>query len=151
MTLDNPKDILSKINSIKDNIDYLNKSEIIPIKPSIVKHSLISFPNNYLCINYNNIPKKDISKINSESIFQNINISTQSSSYNKINTFNNINNSLNLNEDISLKGVYDSLFNANFLKTNQISNYISNYSNKLIKPVFYHESNTNNRINFTVE
>ena len=151
MTLDNPKDILSKINSIKDNIDYLNKSEIIPIKPSIVKHSLISLPSNYLYINYNNIPKKDISKINSESIFQNINISTQASSNNKINTFNNINNTLNSNEDICLKGVNDSLFNFNFLKTNQINNYISNYSNNLIKPIFYHESNKNKCLNFTVD
>ena len=39
MALDNPKDIFLKINSIKDNIHYLNKSEIIPLKPSFNKHS----------------------------------------------------------------------------------------------------------------
>ena len=151
MTLENPKDILSKINSIKNNTDYLYKTEINSINPLIETHSLITPFNNNLYINStNNLVKKDISKANSDSIFQDIQTSIKSSPNNKIHSCNNINNSLNPKEELSSKGINDYLFNYNYINTNQINNYIPNNSNKLIEPVFYQESN-NNKVNFKIE
>ena len=151
MTLENPKDILSKINSIKNNTDYLYKTEINSINPLIETHSLITPFNNNLYINStNNLVKKDISKANSDSIFQDIQTSIKSSPNNKIHSCNNINNSLNPNEELSSKGINDYLFNYNYINTNQINNYIPNNKNKLIEPVFYQESN-NNKVNFKIE
>ena len=147
MTLENSKNILSKLNSIKDNIDYSNKSEIIPIKPSFVKHSLIYPPNTYYYNNYsNNLSKKDINRINTETVFQNFNYSPHTSSNNKTNSLNNVNNSINSNEDMSFKEGNDSLFNLNFLKTNQLKNSLFNNSNKLISQAFYNESNNNSNL-----
>ena len=147
MTLENSKNILSKLNSIKDNIDYSNKSEIIPIKPSFVKHSLIYPPNTYYYNNYsNNLSKKDINRINTETVFQNFNYSPHTSSNNKTNSINNVSNSINSNEDMSFKEGNDSLFNLNFLKTNQIKNSLFNNSNKLISQAFYNESNNNSNL-----
>ena len=144
----NPK---SKINSIEDNIDYLNKPEIIPIKPLNVKHCLITPFNNRSYINYtNNIYKKDISKLNSESIFKNMSIiNTQTSSNNKINSFNNINISLNSNENVCFNE-YDNSFNFKFLKDNKINNCILNNSNALIEPIFFQEPK-NNTLNYAIE
>ena len=151
MTLENPKDIVSKINSIKNNTDYLYKTEINSINPLFETHSLITPFKNNLYINCtSNLVKKDISKANSDSIFQDIQTSIKTSPNNKIHSFNNKNNSLNPNEKISSKGINNYLFNYNYINTNQINNYISNNSNKLIEPVFYQESN-NNKVNFKIE
>ena len=151
MALENPKDIVSKINSIKNNTDYLYKTEINSINPLIETHSLNTPFNNNLYINCpNNLFKKALSKANSDSIFQDIQMRIKSSSNNKIHSLNNTNNSLNPNEEISSKGINDYLFNYNFINTNQINNYIPNNSNKLIEPVFYQESN-NKKVNFIIE
>ena len=154
MTLENHKDIFSKLISIKDNTDntnYLYKSEITCINPSFAKNSLISLINDNLYINYiNNIFKKDIFKIDSEKLFQNVEISSKSKLSNKIISFINKSNSLKTNEEISSKGINDPFCNFNSLKTEQINNHISNHSNDLIEPIADKKSN-NNSLNFRIE
>ena len=133
MTLENPANILLKINSIKDNIEYLNKPQnniknSIFVQQSLNNPSKDSFINNYS----NKQFKKDISKINCINFFPNNDSTTQTNSNPKLKSLNNKNISLNSKEDISLKGIYDSLFNFDFIKSNQINNFIQNNTNKLI-------------------
>ena len=157
MTLENPQNILIKINSIKDNIDYLNKSSNTLIKPSFVQNTLIYPPNNYFSKNYpNDYSKNDISKINYEQLYQKNNSITQANTLSKYNAVNNMKSPFNLNEDSPFKPTNDISFNLNYLNSNQIENYIINNSNKLIKPIFYFESknnlnNSNNIKNITEE
>ena len=157
MTLENPQNILIKINSIKDNIDYLNKSSNTLIKPSFVQNTLIYPPNNYFSKNYSNdYSKNDISKINYEQLYQKSNSITQANTLSKYNVLNNMKSPFNLNEDSPFKPTNDISFNLNYLNSNQIENYIINNSNKLIKPIFYFESknnlnNSNNIKNITEE
>ena len=144
MTLENPQNILIKINSIKDNIDYLNKSSNTLIKPSFVQNTLIYPPNNYFSKNYpNDYSKNDISKINYEQLYPKSNSITQANTLSKYNAVNNMKSPFNLNEDSPFKPTNDISFNLNYLNSNQIENYILNNSNKLIKPIFYFESKNN--------
>ena len=158
MTLENPQNILIKMNSIKDNIDYLNKSKNTLIKPIFAQNTLIYPSNNYFSKNHlNDYSKSDISNNNYENLYQNQqNYSTTKtntiSKYNVLNTLSNINSAFNLNEDITFKQINDSLFNLDCLNSNGIKNYFPNNSNKLIKPIYYYlPNNLNNIKNITDE
>ena len=55
MTLDNPQNILFKLNNIQDNIEYLNREPIAFINSSLSKNILINESNDdYLKTNSNN-------------------------------------------------------------------------------------------------
>jgi len=134
MTLDRPENILLKINSIQDNIEYLNKTQNYLLKPQIVQSSNIFPPNNYFFQNYlNNNSKEGIfdkPKLNNEKLFQN-NSTTHTDSNLKFNTINNINNSINSLDNLSFNQTNNSFFNLNIFKNNN--------NNKLIEPKFYDE------------
>ena len=150
MTLENPQNILIKINSIKDNIDYLNKPGNTLIKPTFVQNTIIYPSNNYFLKinNSNDYTKKDISNINYENLYQKNNSTTQANTISKYNAINNKNNTFNLKEDNPFKPAGESLYNINYFNSNKINNYFSNNSNKLIKPIFCYDSNNSlNNIN----
>ena len=148
MTLENPQNILLKINSIKDNIEYLNKSKNNLIKSSIVQQSLINPSNHYFLTNLSNENfKKDIS--NYKNFFQNNNSTSQTNSIHKLNSLNNNNISLYSDEDIYLKKTHDSLVNLEILKSREINNFIQNNKINLIKQEFYDV--TNNNLNNIIE
>ena len=140
MTLDHPQNILLNINSIQHNIESLNKSQNILLKPSLTQKSLI-FPinNNCLLNNHNNNSKEDTSNL---SVIKNTNqlqndSTLQIKSNPKYNHMNNMSNSYE--EGISFKTTYDSLFNLDNLNNIHIKNRIDN-NKTLIKPKFYKES-----------
>ena len=146
MTLDRPENILLKINSIQDNIEYLNKTPNYLLEPQIVQSSNIFPTNNYFFQTYlNNNNKEDIlskHKFSKESLFQN-NSTTNTNSNLKFNTINNINNSINSLDNFSFKKTNNSLFNFNIICN-------KNNDNKLIEPKFYDDPKTevnNNLLN----
>ena len=147
MTLDHPQNILLNINSIQHNIESLNKSQNILLKPSLTQKSLI-FPinNNCLLNNNNNNSKEDTSNL---SVIKNTNqlqndSTLQIKSNPKYNHMNNMSNSYE--EGISFKTTYDSLFNLDNLNNIHIKNRIDN-NKTLIKPKFYKESNNTDKKN----
>ena len=136
MTLENPQNILLKINSIQDNIKYLDKPKNILIKPIIIENSLINSSHNVFQ-DFPNYFNKDI-KINDENLFQN-NVNTQTSSNFK--TLNKPSISLNSFDDSPFKKVSDSTLNFGHLNDFHFQNKISKENNKLIHSKLYNESN----------
>ena len=138
MTLDRPENILLKINSIQDNIDYLKKTSNILLEPQIIQNSSIFPPNNYFFQNYlNNNSKEDIltkPKFINDKIFPNYS-TTHTNSNLKFNTNNSINyNSINSLDNFSFKQSNNSLFNLDIFRNNN--------NNKLIEPKFYEPPKT---------
>ena len=137
MTLDHPQNILLKINSIKDNIEYLNKEPNNLLKSSFDQNSYINHSNNFFFQNLlSNNSKEDIlniTKKNSEKLFQNNSIANTLI----FNSLNNINNLFNSYEDITFNQSLNSNINFNFLDNNK--NINKNYNN-LIRPKFYDDS-----------
>ena len=136
MTLDKPENILLKINSIQDNIVYLNKTQNYLLEPQIVQSSNIFPSNNYFFQNYlNNNSKEDIlgkPKFSNKNLFLN-NSTTHTNSSLKFNSINNINNSINSLDNLSFKQTNNSLINLNIFNNN---------NNKLIEPKFIDEPKT---------
>ena len=136
MTLERPQNILLKINSIQDNIEYLNKTPNYLLEPQIVQSSNIFPSNNYFFQNYlNNNSKEDIlskPKFSNKNLFLN-NSTTHTNSSLKFNTINNINNSINSLDNLSFKQTSNSLINLNIFNNN---------NNKLIEPKFIDEPKT---------
>ena len=147
MTLDHPQNILLNINSIQHNIESLNKSQNVLLKPSLTQNSLI-FPlnNNCLLNNHNSNSKEDTSNLfeikNTNQLQNDSNLQIKSTP-----KYNHMNNMLNSYEEgISFKTTQDSLFNIDNLNNIQIKNRINN-NKTLIKPEFYTESNITDKIN----
>ena len=141
MTLIPPQNILLKIDSTQDNIEYQKKSNNTLLKPFFIHNSsILPINTNFFLNNQNNTLKEDtsnLSEIKNNNIFQ-INPNQQIKSNFRI---TNINNTLNSTEDIiSFKTNNDSLFNLESLNNSTIKNRTVN-STKLIKPQFYKESN----------
>ena len=136
MTLERPQNILLKINSIQDNIEYLNKTPNYLLEPQIVQSSNIFPSNNYFFQNYlNNNSKEDIlskPKFSNKNLFLN-NSTTHTNSSLKFNSINNINNSINSFDNLSFKQTNNSLINLNIFNNN---------NNKLIEPKFIDEPKT---------
>ena len=136
MTLERPQNILLKINSIQDNIEYLNKTPNYLLEPQIVQSSNIFPSNNYFFQNYlNNNSKEDIlskPKFSNKNLFLN-NSTTHTNSSLKFNTINNIDNSINSLDNLSFKQTNNSLINLNIFNNN---------NNKLIEPKFIDEPKT---------
>ena len=136
MTLERPQNILLKINSIQDNIEYLNKTPNYLLEPQIVQSSNIFPSNNYFFQNYlNNNSKEDTlgkPKFSNKNLFLN-NSTTHTNSSLKFNTINNINNSINSFDNLSFKQTNNSLINLNIFNNN---------NNKLIEPKFIDEPKT---------
>ena len=136
MTLERPQNILLKINSIQDNIEYLNKTPNYLLEPQIVQSSNIFPSNNYFFQNYlNNNSKEDIlgkPKFSNKNLFLN-NSTTHTNSTLKFNSINNINNSINSLDNLSFKQTNNSLINLNIFNNN---------NNKLIEPKFIDEPKT---------
>ena len=136
MTLERPQNILLKINSIQDNIEYLNKTPNYLLEPQIVQSSNIFPSNNYFFQNYlNNNSKEDIlgkPKFSNKNLFLN-NSTTHTNSSLKFNSINNINNSINSLDNLSFKQTSNSLINLNIFNNN---------NNKLIEPKFIDEPKT---------
>ena len=136
MTLERPQNILLKINSIQDNIEYLNKTPNYLLEPQIVQSSNIFPSNNYFFQNYlNNNSKEDIlgkPKFSNKNLFLN-NSTTHTNSSLKFNSINNINNSINSLDNLSFKQTNNSLINLNIFNNN---------NNKLIEPKFIDEPKT---------
>ena len=136
MTLESPQNILLKINSIQDNIEYLNKTPNYLLEPQIVQSSNIFPSNNYFFQNYlNNNSKEDIlgkPKFSNKNLFLN-NSTTHTNSSLKFNSINNINNSINSLDNLSFKQTNNSLINLNIFNNN---------NNKLIEPKFIDEPKT---------
>ena len=139
MTLDKPENILLKINSIQDNIEYLNKTPNYLLESQIVQNSGILPTNNYFFKNYlNNNSKEDFlikPKFNNTNLIQN-NSTTHTNSNLNYNSINNINNSINSLDNLSFKQYNNSLFNIDFF------NNSNNDNNKLIEPKLYEETKT---------
>ena len=139
MTLDKPENILLKINSIQDNIEYLNKTPNYLLEPQIVQNSGILPTNNYFFKNYlNNNSKEDFlikPKFNNTNLIQN-NSTTHTNSNLNYNSINNINNSINSLDNLSFKQYNNSLFNIDYF------NNSNNDNNKLIEPQLYEETKT---------
>ena len=137
MTLDHPQNILLKMNSIQDNIEYLNKDPNNLLEPSLSLNSFINHPNNFFVQNHlSNNSKEDIlnmTKKNDEKLFQN-NSTTFTLLFNSL---NNINNSFNLFEDNTFKQSLNSNINLNFLDNNKS---LIKDNTKLIEPKFYDDS-----------
>ena len=136
MTLERPQNILLKINSIQDNIEYLNKTPNYLLEPQIVQSSNIFPSNNYFFQNYlNNNSKEDTlgkPKFSNKNLFLN-NSTTHTNSSLKFNSINNINNSINSFDNLSFKQTNNSLINLNIFNNN---------NNKLIEPKFIDEPKT---------
>ena len=136
MTLERPQNILLKINSIQDNIEYLNKTPNYLLEPQIVQSSNIFPSNNYFFQNYlNNNSKEDIlgkPKFSNKNLFLN-NSTTHTNSSLKFNSINNINNSINSLDNLSFKQTNNSSINLNIFNNN---------NNKLIEPKFIDEPKT---------
>ena len=139
MTLDKPENILLKINSIQDNIEYLNKTPNYLLEPQIVQNPGILPTNSYFFKNYlNNNSKEDFlikPKFNNANLIQN-NSTTHTNSNLNYNSINNINNSINSLDNLSFKQYNNSLFNIDFF------NNSNNDNNKLIEPQLYEETKT---------
>ena len=141
MTLLQPQNLIIKINSIKDNIEYLNKDSDKESKPFITQNTLnkptsnINSPKN----NYQNskVIFETTPQANNQVLSQN-NSTAYTMSNNKLNQINNVNSSNASNDDSSLKENIEPL---NYTIRNKSVN------NVLIKPKFYEESNNINNYN----
>ena len=141
MTLLQPQNLIIKINSIKDNIEYLNKDSDKESKPFITQNTLntptsnINSPKN----NYQNskVIFETTPQANNQVLSQN-NSTAYTKSNNKLNQINNVNSSNASNDDSSLKENIEPL---NYTIRNKSVN------NVLIKPKFYEESNNINNYN----
>ena len=117
MTLENSQNILLKINSIQDNIEYLNKPKNVLIRPILVDNSLINSSSN-IYQDFSKNCNKDLT-IDDKNIFQK-NSTTQSSS--NFNSLNKMNISLNSFDDSPFKKISDSLFNFDYLNAFHLNN-----------------------------
>ena len=141
MTLLQPQNLIIKINSIKDNIEYLNKDSDKESKAFFTQNTLntptsnINSPKN----NYQNskVIFETTPQANNQVLSQN-NSTAYTMSNNKLNQINNVNSSNASNDDSSLKENIEPL---NYTIRNKIVN------NVLIKPKFYEESNNINNYN----
>ena len=141
MTLLQPQNLIIKINSIKDNIEYLNKDSDKESKPFITQNTLntptsnINSPKN----NYQNskVIFETTPQANNQVLSQN-NSTAYTMSNNKLNQINIVNSSNASNDDSSLKENIEPL---NYTIRNKSVN------NVLIKPKFYEESNNINNYN----
>ncbi len=141
MTLLQPQNLIIKINSIKDNIEYLNKDPDKESKPFITQNTLntptsnINSPKN----NYQNskVIFETTPQANNQVLSQN-NSTAYTMSNNKLNQINIVNSSNASNDDSSLKENIEPL---NYTIRNKSVN------NVLIKPIFYEESNNINNYN----
>ena len=141
MTLLQPQNLIIKINSIKDNIEYLNKDSDKESKAFFTQNTLntptsnINSPKN----NYQNskVIFETTPQANNQVLSQN-NSTAYTKSNNKLNQINNVNSSNASNDDSSLKENIEPL---NYTIRNKSVN------NVLIKPKFYEESNNINNYN----
>ena len=117
MTLENSQNILLKINSIQDNIEYLNKPKNVLIRPILVDNSLINSSSN-IYQDFSKNCNKDLT-IDDKNLFQK-NSTTQSSS--NFNSLNKMNISLNSFDDSPFKKISDSLFNFDYLNAFHLNN-----------------------------
>ena len=141
MTLLQPQNLVIKINSIKDNIEYLIKDSDKESKPFFTQNNLNTPTSNINSPKNNNKNSKAIfattPQANNQVLSQN-NSTAHTMSNNKLNQINNANSSNTSNDDSSLK------------ENNEPLNYTiknKNVSNVLIKPKFYEESNNINNYN----
>jgi len=141
MTLLQPQNLIIKINSIKDNIEYLNKDSDKESKAFFTQNTLntptsnINSPKN----NYQNskVIFETTPQANNQVLSQN-NSTAYTMSNNKLNQINIVNSSNASNDDSSLKENIEPL---NYTIRNKSVN------NVLIKPKFYEESNNINNYN----
>ena len=125
MTLENPQNIILKLNNIQDNIEYLNREAKTLIDPSEVQNSIFNESNNdYLRSNLCNYSNNDVNGINNNNLFQNNSTSQTFSNINANST--NIKNALNSFDNIRFKTIYETHFNFDFLNNNPISNQSPN-------------------------
>ena len=142
MTLIPPQNILLKIGSIQDNIEYQKQSNNTLKKPLLINNlPILPINNDFFLNNRNNNLKEDTSNIferkNNNNLFQNNPTSQMKSNL----IINNKNNTMNSSEEIiSSKTNNDSLFNLENLKNSEIKNR-TDKTTKLMKPQFYRESN----------
>ena len=141
MTLLQPQNLVIKINSIKDNIEYLIKDSDKESKPFFIQNTLNTPTSNINSPKNNNKNSKAIfattPQANNQVLSQN-NSTAHTMSNNKLNQINNANSSNTSNDDSSLK------------ENNEPLNYTiknKSVSNVLIKPKFYEESNNINNYN----
>ena len=141
MTLLQPQNLVIKINSIKDNIEYLIKDSDKESKPFFTQNTLNTPTSNINSPKNNNKNSKAIfatsPQANNQVLSQN-NSTAHTMSNNKLNQINNANSSNTSNDDSSLK------------ENNEPLNYTiknKSVSNVLIKPKFYEESNNINNYN----
>lgn len=141
MTLLQPQNLVIKINSIKDNIEYLIKDSDKESKPFFTQNILNTPTSNINSPKNNNKNSKAIfattPQANNQVLSQN-NSTAHTMSNNKLNQINNANSSNTSNDDSSLK------------ENNEPLNYTiknKSVSNVLIKPKFYEESNNINNYN----
>ena len=128
MTLENPQNILLKLNNIQDNIEYLNREQTGLTNPSLAQNSIINISNNnYLKNNSNNYSNIDFIRIDNNNLLQN-NSTSQTISNINANSIN-IKNALNSFENNPFKTIYDTHFNFDFLNINQTQNQKPNKSN----------------------
>ena len=143
MTLKNHQNIIIKINNIQDNIN-LNKEENTNFNPFFNQNYFSSHKNNFNDnilnnkLQCKNIDFPNQKNTSSQNLFQTNIPPHQIISNLNFSFFNNLNTSTDLKEDSSLKGNNESLYKNNYLNKNDIQNN----NNKLIKPMFYNESNT---------
>ena len=141
MTLLQPQNLIIKINSIKDNIEYLNKDSDKESKPFIT-HNTLNTPTSNINSPKNNYQNSKVifettPQANNQVLSQN-NSTAYTMSNNKLNQINNVNSSNASNDDSSLKENIEPL---NYTIRNKSVN------NVLIKPKFYEESNNINNYN----
>ena len=124
MTLENPQNILLKLNNIQDNIEYLNREQTAFINQSLAQNSIINKSNNdYLKIKSNNCSNIDI-RMDKNILLQN-NSTSQTLSNINANSIN-IKNELNSFENIPFKTINATHFNFDFLNINETKNQSPN-------------------------
>ena len=145
MTSNQTSNIIINVNTIKDNIESLNKDPKIYFNTSLTKNSTNSPKNTYFSPNFTiNVINQDPSPV---TVAKNKRLKTkfktiQSKSNLKFKSLKNINIPTNSNKDLPLKESEVSKKNLEHLKNNIIKNQIqTNNNNKLIEPKFYDGSN----------
>lgn len=145
MTSNQTSNIIINVNTIKDNIESLNKDPKIYFNTSLTKNSTNSPKNTYFSPNFTiNVINQDPSPV---TVVKNKRLKTkfktiQSKSNLKFKSLKNINIPTNSNKDLPLKESEVSNYNLEYLKDNIIKNQIqTNNNNKLIEPKFYDGSN----------
>ena len=145
MTSNQTSNIIINVNTIKDNIESLNKDPKIYFNTSLTKNSTNSPKNTYFSPNFTiNVINQDPSPM---TVAKNKRLKTkfktiQSKSNLKFKSLKNINIPTNSNKDLPLKESEVSKKNLEHLKNNIIKNQIqTNNNNKLIEPKFYDGSN----------